>query len=230
MFPRRFLPCHEEVEKDLTSPAWNRSQPGSATSSAWANARATSDMCGLPCLGDCHGFHRPISTTDALGSFRDLTPGPTADARKCRLPVGGKRHSGGAPPPRPSPPTAKVSVLHSQRTPDTNPSILTIELIGSYTARHVETGLTVDLTSSRNRSRTKGPISPLCRKLIDLGHDPETRVHVTRKALDRDRHIAVFKRDRSLRAWAAADCVETEKASVYVVKYQPFPRHLFPSR
>lgn len=126
--------------------------------------------------------------------------------------------------------TAKVSVLHSQRTSDTNPPILTIELIGSYIARHVETGLTVDLTSSRNRSRTKGPISPLCRKLIDLSHDPETRVHVTREALDRDRHIAVFKRDRSLRAWAATDCVETEKTSVYVVKYQPFPRHLFPRR
>ena len=75
----------------------------------------------------------------------------------------------------------------------------TIELIGTYVARHVESDLTVDLTSRRNRSTTKGPISPLCRKLLDLGHDPDQRVHITRKALDRDGHIPVVKRDRALK-------------------------------
>lgn len=99
----------------------------------------------------------------------------------------------------------------------------TIELIGSYVARHVESGLTVDLTSRRNRSTTKGPISPLCRKLVELGHDPDGTVHVIRKALDRDGHIPVFKRDRALKAWAGVDCVESETRSLYVQKYRPFP-------
>lgn len=107
-----------------------------------------------------------------------------------------------------------------------HPSI-TIELIGSYSARHVESGLTVDLTSGRNRSQTKSPISPLCRKLIAEGRDPDHRVHIIRRALDRDGHIAVFKRDRTLSAWAAVDCVESCTQSVYVVKHKPFPRNIF---
>ena len=106
-----------------------------------------------------------------------------------------------------------------------HPSI-TIELIGSFIARHVETGLTVDLTSSRNRSQTKGPISPLCRKLIAEGHDPEARAHIIRKALDRDGHIAIFKRGRTLSAWAAVDCIETGARSAYIVKHKPFPRNI----
>lgn len=99
----------------------------------------------------------------------------------------------------------------------------TIELIGSHIARHVESGLTVDLTSRRNRSTTKGPISPLCRKLVDLGHDPSGKVHVIRKALDRDGHISVFQRDRTLKTWAGLDCVESETRSPHVEKYRPLP-------
>ncbi|AFL48799.1 hypothetical protein USDA257_c01990 [Sinorhizobium fredii USDA 257] len=99
----------------------------------------------------------------------------------------------------------------------------TIELIGSFVARHVESGLTVDLTSRRNRSTTKGPLSPLCRKLVELGHDPDGRVHVIRKALDRDGHIPVFQRDRTLETWANRDCVESETRSVHVQKYRPYP-------
>ncbi len=118
--------------------------------------------------------------------------------------------------------------LHHQqeRYPALIPAVVTamhtIELIGSYTARHVESGLTVDLTSRRNRSTTKGPISPLCRKLVDLGHDPSGKVHVIRKALDRYGHIPVFQRDRTLTAWAGADCVESETRSVRIVKHRPF--------
>ncbi|OAP41398.1 hypothetical protein AU381_05890 [Sinorhizobium glycinis] len=99
----------------------------------------------------------------------------------------------------------------------------TIELIGSYVARHVESGLTVDLTSRRNRSTTKGPISPLCRKLVDLGHDPSGTVRVIRKALDKEGHIPVFQRDRTLKTWADVDCVESETRSVRVQKYRPLP-------
>ncbi|MDW9550730.1 hypothetical protein [Sinorhizobium meliloti] len=102
-------------------------------------------------------------------------------------------------------------------------AIYTIELIGSYVARHVESGLTVDLTTRRNRSTTKGPLSPLCRKLLDLGHDPGGKVHIIRKALDRDGHIPVFQRDRTLKTWAGVDCIESETRSLHVQKYRPFP-------
>lgn len=102
-------------------------------------------------------------------------------------------------------------------------AMYTVELIGSFIARHVESGLTVDLTSRRNCRTTKGPISPLCRKLVDLGHDPSGKVHVIRKALDRNGHIPVFQRDRTLETWAGADCVESETRSVRVQKYRPRP-------
>ncbi|KQX21784.1 hypothetical protein ASD01_29145 [Ensifer sp. Root423] len=108
-----------------------------------------------------------------------------------------------------------------------NPAVITamhtVELIGSFAARHVESGLTVDLTSSRNRSTTRGPICPLCRKLVDLGHDPSGKVHVIRKVLDSDGHIPVFQRDRALKTWANLDCVESETKSVRVQKYRPYP-------
>jgi hypothetical protein len=114
-----------------------------------------------------------------------------------------------------------------ERYPALIPAVLTalhtIELIGSYVARHVESGLTVDLTSRRNRSTTKGPISPLCRKLVALGHDPNGKVHVIRKALDRDGHIPVFQHDRTLETWAGRDCVESEARSARVQKYRPYP-------
>ncbi|RVH29552.1 hypothetical protein CN211_24060 [Sinorhizobium meliloti] len=102
-------------------------------------------------------------------------------------------------------------------------AIHTIELIGSFVARHVESGLTVDLTSRRNRGTTRGPISPLCRKLVALGHDPSGKVHVIRKALGRDGHIPVFQRDRALKTWADLDCVESETKSVRPQKYRPYP-------
>ncbi|MAY63569.1 MAG: hypothetical protein CML29_15305 [Rhizobiales bacterium] len=102
-------------------------------------------------------------------------------------------------------------------------AIHTIELIGSCTARHVQSGLEVDLTFRRNRKTTRGPISPLCRKLIAEGLDPSAKVHVIRKALDSEGHIPVFKRDRSLQTWADADCVESDRRSVHVVKHRPFP-------
>ncbi len=98
----------------------------------------------------------------------------------------------------------------------------TIELVGSYTARHVESGTTVDLTGRRNRSTTKSPLPVLCRELLGYGLDPETRVHVITKSLDRDGFIPVFKRDRTLAVWAGLDAVESETRSVHVEKHRPY--------
>lgn len=100
--------------------------------------------------------------------------------------------------------------------------VATIELVGSYTARHVESGTTIDLTGRRNRSTTKSPLPVLCRELLAHGLDPETRAHVIRKALDRDGFIPVFKRDRTLAVWAGLDAVESETRSVHVEKHRPY--------
>jgi hypothetical protein len=100
--------------------------------------------------------------------------------------------------------------------------IATIQLIGSYTALHVESGTSVDLTARRNRSTTKSPIPILSRELLAHGLDPETRAHVVRTALDRDGFIPVFKRDRSLAVWAGLDAVESETRSVHVEKHRPY--------
>lgn len=100
--------------------------------------------------------------------------------------------------------------------------VATIELVGSFTARHVESGTTVDLTGRRNRSTTKSPLPVLCRELLAHGLNPETRAHVIRNALDRDGFIPVFKRDRTLAVWAGLDAVESETRSVHVEKHRPY--------
>lgn len=107
--------------------------------------------------------------------------------------------------------------------PSTNTITHTVELIGSFTAAHVESGISIDLTHRRNRRTTKGPISPLCRKLIEVGHGREDRVHIVRKQVGGNGFMPIFKRDRTLAAWADADCVERERSSVRVLKYRPLP-------
>ncbi|MGO4439710.1 hypothetical protein [Rhizobium sp. RAF56] len=97
----------------------------------------------------------------------------------------------------------------------------TIELLGSHTAYHVETDETVDRTSQRNRSTTKSAIPPLCRKLINLGHDPDTVVHVRRAKANKEGYVAVLKRDRTLGAWAAEDWVESDTKSPHRKAYAP---------
>jgi len=98
----------------------------------------------------------------------------------------------------------------------------TVELVGSYTARHVESGTTVDLTGRRNRSTTKSPLPVLCRELLAHSLNPETRVHVITKSLDHDGFIPVFKRDRTLSVWAGLDAVESETRSVHVEKHRSY--------
>lgn len=101
--------------------------------------------------------------------------------------------------------------------------LITIELLGSYTCLHVESGLLVDRGDRKNRKSPKSALGPLCRFLIDEGYNPEAKVHIVRKALDRNGYLAVFMRDRSLGAWAGVDCVESEKRSLHVVKHRPLP-------
>lgn len=100
---------------------------------------------------------------------------------------------------------------------------ITIELVGSYIARHVESGITVDNSDRRNRPTTKSALPPLCRKLIAEGYSPDTRVHVIRKALDRDGFIPVFVRDRPLGKWAEVDCIENERHGPRLVKHRVLP-------
>lgn len=100
---------------------------------------------------------------------------------------------------------------------------ITIELFGSFGARHIESGTTIDLINRRNRATTKSPIPVLCRELITHGHDPQERVRVVRKSLDRDARIPVFDRDRPLAKWAEVDIIETEAHGPRSIPYRPFP-------
>lgn len=100
---------------------------------------------------------------------------------------------------------------------------ITIELFGSFGARHIESGTTIDLTNRRNRATTKSPIPVLCRELIAHGHDPQERVHIVRKSLDHDALVPVLNRDRALAKWAAIDIVENVERGPHAVKYEPFP-------
>lgn len=100
---------------------------------------------------------------------------------------------------------------------------ITIELFGSFGARHVEGGTGVDRAKCTRKDTTKSPIPVLCRLLLKQGHDPQQRVHVIRKALDREGSIPVFRRDRTLAAWAGTDMVESETRSLHPVQYRAFP-------
>ncbi len=106
---------------------------------------------------------------------------------------------------------------------DNEMTTITIELIGSYTALHVESGRMVDRGDQKNRRAPKSALGPLCRLLIDEGYSPAAKVHIIRKALDQDGYTPVFKRDRTLSAWVGVDCVETETRSLHVTKYRPLP-------
>lgn len=100
---------------------------------------------------------------------------------------------------------------------------ITIELIGSYAARLVGGDTAAGHSDLHQKGTTKSPIPVICRKLIKQGHDPQTRVHVIRKALDREGFIPCFRRDRTLAAWAGTDMVESETRSLHPVRYKPFP-------
>ncbi|WP_377277226.1 hypothetical protein [Rhizobium sp. R86522] len=110
--------------------------------------------------------------------------------------------------------------------------IATIELFGSYGARHVESGTSVDMAPPKatrripKRTTTRSPIPVICRELIAQGIDPETRAHILTKSLDHGGLIPVFKRDRTIAVWAGLDAIESEAESVRIVKHRPFPRAL----
>lgn len=62
----------------------------------------------------------------------------------------------------------------------------------------------------------KDPIPPLCRRLIDRGHSPETMVMVVRGT------TPIFK-PRSLGAWAAYDIVDDDNRGLIRRRYRPLP-------
>jgi hypothetical protein len=100
---------------------------------------------------------------------------------------------------------------------------ITIELIGSYAARHVEGDTAAGHSDLHKKGTTKSPIPVICRKLIEKGHAPQERVHIVRKALDREGFIPCFRRDRTLAAWAGTDMVESDTRSLHPVRYRAFP-------
>lgn len=104
----------------------------------------------------------------------------------------------------------------------TAPSVLTIELVGSYIAVHLESGTTDDQTAKRDRATTKSPIPILARKLVAAGYDPQARVHVVRKAFSDDHLMPVFKRDRTLLTWSAVDVIEDVSKGPREVKHRPY--------
>lgn len=100
---------------------------------------------------------------------------------------------------------------------------ITIELFGSFGARHIESGTTVDRINQCNRATTKSPIPVLCRELIAHGYDPQERVHIVRRSLDRDALIPVFDRDRPLAKWAEVDIIENAGRGPHTIPHRPFP-------
>ncbi len=106
---------------------------------------------------------------------------------------------------------------------DNKPNTYTIELIGSYAARCIDTGTVNDQTNRRNAGTTRSPIPASARDLIAAGHNPETLMYIVRKREKAEGYMPIFTRDSSLRVWAAKDCVETETTSVRIGKYNPPP-------
>ncbi len=91
-------------------------------------------------------------------------------------------------------------------------STITIELFGSYGARHTPSETQVDFTKHKF---PKDPIGPLCRKLVKEGVcTPEDRVHILRDGLP------VFKEDQKLSAWADYTIIEGDKG-IRRIKYVP---------
>lgn len=88
----------------------------------------------------------------------------------------------------------------------------TIELIGSYTTATDIRGETISITTTR-----KDPVPVLCRELIKRGVNPQDTVHVARAGM------SVWKKDRTVAAWAGIDINEGERDGLRVEKHRPFP-------
>lgn len=107
-------------------------------------------------------------------------------------------------------------------TPYLSTAPITIELIGSYVAKHVESETIADQAGRKNRGTTKSPIPVLCRMLLAMGLEGTSKVHIIRKAVAGDRYIPVFKGDRELSVWAGLDCIENERRVPHIVQHRPF--------
>ncbi len=90
--------------------------------------------------------------------------------------------------------------------------MLHIEYRGSLTAATILRGEEIEKTTTR-----KDPVPVLCRELIKRGVDPSEHVKVTIGGMP------MWKRDRTVGAWAGIDVVESDVTGLRVVKHRPFP-------
>lgn len=90
--------------------------------------------------------------------------------------------------------------------------MLQIEVIGSYTAATTLWGEEIETTTTR-----KDPVPVLCRELVKRGVDPSEPVRVTIG------DAPMWKRDRTIGAWAGIDVVDSDVTGLRIVKYRPFP-------
>lgn len=87
-----------------------------------------------------------------------------------------------------------------------------IHISGSYTAAATDlSGEEIKITTKR-----KDPLPPVCRELIARGVDPQSAAHVTRDGK------AVWKRDRTVAAWAAIDISEEDRGGVRERPYRAY--------
>lgn len=85
-----------------------------------------------------------------------------------------------------------------------------IEYIGSYTAVSTTGGEEVRITTKRI-----DPVPPLCRALIARGADPQAAARVTHSGM------AVWRKDRSLAAWAGIDITDEDRDGLRTRAYRP---------
>lgn len=93
--------------------------------------------------------------------------------------------------------------------------MLQIEVTGSYTAATILWGEEIETTTTH-----KDPVPVLCRELVKRGVDPSEPVRVTIG------DVPMWKRDRTIGAWAGIDVVDSDVTGLRVVKYRAFPAQL----
>lgn len=96
--------------------------------------------------------------------------------------------------------------------PSNTENMQQIELSGSYTAATIFGGEEISITTTR-----KDPVPVLCRELVKRGADPQDHAHVTRGGMP------VWKKDRTIAAWASIDVTEYDRDGLRIEKHRPFP-------
>ncbi|MFS8120793.1 hypothetical protein QD336_00050 [Rhizobium sp. BR 250] len=103
-----------------------------------------------------------------------------------------------------------------------NHQIFTVELTGSFAATCIKTGMKNDQSNRCKAGTTRSPIPALARKMIAEGYNPAATMHVVRKR-DDGTFMPISKADSTIETWAERDCVESEKRSVRIGRFNPPP-------